>query len=153
MIPGSTSKLSKLQRFILIEAAKSLPELEETATRMNAWREGGVALGVFKSGLKPIEPGNISHITRLFILTEFFQLSLRKHRFRKWITDSDTDRIDAETAGRKRYNRANASLYRAVRRLEARGLLKRMSKRRAGLQLTEQGIAVANSLAAKAEKG
>ncbi len=153
MIPGSTSKLSELQRFILIEAARSIPELEKRAEGENAWMRGCVEIGWLKPDFKPIEPRDLSHITRNAILTEFFKLSLRKHRFRQWITDSDTNRIDAETAGPDRYNRANASLYRAVRRLEARGLIKRMSKRRAGLRLTEQGIAVATSLTAKAQKG
>jgi hypothetical protein len=144
------AKLSKLQRFILLEAAKSLPALEEEAKKFTAWRE----VDAFKEGLKPIKAADLPHITRNFILINFFKLSWRKMRWggRKakiWsgrITDQDTNRIDAEAAG-ERYNRANASLYRAIKRLEDRGLIRRMVKMRGGLQLTGQGIAVAELLA------
>jgi hypothetical protein len=133
------TKLSKLQRFILLEAAESLPELEEEARKQNAWRKGAVAIGFLNPGFKPIQPGDISYITRNFILINFFKLSLRKKRW-------GGECIDAEAAG-KRYNRANASLYRAIKRLEDRGLIRRMAKKRGGLQLTTQGIAVAKLLA------
>jgi hypothetical protein len=84
--------------------------------------------------------GDVSHITRNDVLTGFFNLTMRKHQ------------ISKAAAGRSRYNSANASLYRAIKRLENRGLILRMSKRRGGMQLTDKGIAVANSLlAAQAE--
>jgi hypothetical protein len=147
------AKLSKLQRFIMLEAAKSLPGLEEKAKKINEWRQGAVAIGFLKDGLKPIQPTDLPHITRNFILTNFFKLSLRTMRFGGQlaavygcrITDQDTDRIDAEAAG-EQYNRANASLYRAIKRLEHRGLIRRMAKMRGDLQLTAKGIAVANEV-------
>jgi len=52
--------------------------------------------------------------------------------------------MDAEIARRLRQDRANASLYRAIERLEAYGLIRRMPER-GGLQLTELGITVAKS--------
>jgi hypothetical protein len=70
-----TIKLSKLQKFILLEAAKSLPTLEEDARGLNGWRAPFV-----KPGTKPIEACDLSHITRTKILREFFQLTMRKHR-------------------------------------------------------------------------
>lgn len=103
-----------------------------------------MAIGLVKSAFKPIEPGDVSHITRNDILIGFFGLSLRKYRFNGWVTDEDTGRIN-RASDPSRYNGANATLYRAVRRLESRGLIRRMSKRN-GLQLTEKGIAVAKSL-------
>jgi hypothetical protein len=147
------AKLSKLQRFILLEAAKSLPGLEERAKGLNEWLSGAVAMGFLKE-FKPVRPSDLPHITRTFILINFFRLSLRK---RRWggqlaedcglsrITDQDTNRIDAEAAG-KQYNRANASLYRAIKRLERRGLIRRMVNMRGDLQLTAEGVAVANAL-------
>ena len=61
-------------------------------------------------------------------------------------TDSDTSQISAVSAGRARYNAANASLYRAVHRLEQRGLVIQMSKRRGDMQLTQKGILAAEML-------
>jgi hypothetical protein len=142
-----TTKLSKLQKFILLEAAKSLPGLEEEAKGLNRWRAPFV-----KQGTKPIEACDLSHITRTQILRRYFGLTLRKYRM--WLrtgsfeTDSDTSQISAAAAGRSRYNSANASLYRAIHRLEKRGLLIRMSKHRGHLQLTEKGIIAAEGLQA-----
>jgi Mn-dependent DtxR family transcriptional regulator len=146
MTSNPNAKLSKLQKFILVEAFKTLPEVDEIVRKHNAWMRGGVSIGVVKSELKPIEACNVGHIARNEILTQFFKLKLRKYRFQGWVTDTDTNRIDAEAVGRLAYNRANASLYRAIRRLEARGLIKRMTKKRGLLQLTEAGIAVAEKL-------
>lgn len=149
-----TSKLSKLQRFILIEAAKSLPNLEKDARGLNAWRAPFV-----KPGTKPIEACDLSHITRTQILTKFFNLTMRKHRmwtdkrFDSFETDEDTSQISAAAAGRTRYNSANASLYRAVHRLEQRGLVIRMAKRRGDMQLTQQGILAADALAEGHDSG
>jgi hypothetical protein len=140
-----STKLSKLQKFILIEAAKALPTLEETARGLNAFRAPFT-----KPDTEPITPKDIPHVTRNEILIGFFSFPMRKKRFGGWVTDWDTDRIDAESDP-DRYNRANAALYRAVRRLEMRGLIRRMSERRSGMQLTEKGIAVAKSLTCNAE--
>jgi len=52
--------------------------------------------------------------------------------------------MHAEIARQLRQDRANASLYRAIKRLEAYGLIRRMPER-GGLQLTELGIKVAKS--------
>ena len=141
-----TSRLSKLQRFILLEAAKSLPKLEEKARGITAW------MAPFrKPGSKPFEASDLEHITRTEILTKFFKLTMRKHRmwtgkfFGSWETDSDTSQISASAAGRTRYN-SNASLYRAVRRLEQRGLIVRMPKQRGNMQLTQKGILAAEML-------
>jgi hypothetical protein len=147
---SSERKLSKLQKFILLEAAKTLPELEDIVRRENAWRRSGVAIGVIKADSKPVEATNVAHVTRQEILVNYFKLSWRKKRFMNWVTDLDTDRIDAESDP-ARYNRANATLYRAIRRLETRGLIRRMNRLRAGLQLTEKGIVVAAKLNPRGE--
>jgi hypothetical protein len=139
------NKLSKLQKFILLEAAKSLPKLEEDARGLNAWRAPFI-----KPGTKPIEACDLSHITRTKILTKYFGFTMRKHRMWTFCgsfeTDYDTGQISVKSAGRSRYNSANASLYRAMERLEKRGLIVRMRKHRGNMQLTEQGIIAAQML-------
>jgi hypothetical protein len=141
---SKTLKLSKLQRYILLEAAKSLPGLEERAKKANGSRQEGVSTEFVRPGSNPVQPSDLSHITRSYILIDFYKLTLRKYRFRGEVPERDTDRIDAQIAEQLRCDRANASLYRSTKQLEARGLIRRISK--GGLQLTEQGIRVARSL-------
>ena len=137
-------KLSKLQRYILLEAAKSLPGLKERAKKANASRQERVSTGFVRPGSNPVQPSDLSHITRSYILIDFYKITLRRYRFRGQVAERETDRIDAQIAEQLRYDRANASLYRSTKRLEARGLIRRMSK--GGLQLTEQGFRVARRL-------
>ena len=147
------TKLSKSQRFILLEAAKSLPGLEAEAKEVNQRLRSAVAIGILRPGFRSVEPSDLSHTTRDFIPINFFKLSSRKTRFGGRvaelygvrITDKDTNRIDAEAAG-KQYNRANPSLYRAIKRLEQRGLIKRIAKPRGNLLLPAQGVAGAKAL-------
>jgi hypothetical protein len=137
------TKLSKLQKFILKEAAASLPTLERTAHLLNT------AIRSLRAEAKPIEQSSLPHVTRNQILIRFFGLELKKDP----LLGEDTDRIDAQRAGEVRYNCAHASFYRALKRLEVRGLIKRMA-RRGDLQLTQEGITLAallNPLAASPE--
>jgi DNA-binding MarR family transcriptional regulator len=111
-----------------------LPGLKERAKKANGSRQVS----------KSVQPRDLSHITRSYILIDFYKLTLRKYRFRGEVTEWNTDRMAAQIAEQLRYDRASASLYRSTKRLEARGLIRRMFK--GGLQLTEQGIRVARSL-------
>ena len=144
MITMPSAALSALQRYILSEAAKSLPGLEGRAKQANESRQGAVAMGFSRPDLKTIRPSDISHITRSYILIDFYKLTLRKYRFCGRVTDQETNRIGREIAWQRRYDRACSSLYRAIKRLEDWGLIRRMSDHR-GLQLTEKGIKVAKS--------
>jgi hypothetical protein len=141
----SEPKLSRLQKFILLEAAKTLPEVQEIVRRENGLRQGAIEIGWLRADSEPIKADNVAHISRQKVLKSYFNLSYRKRRFQGWVTDQDTDRIDA-TIEPIRYNRANATLYRAIRRLEARGLINRMNRFRAGLQLNEKGVVIAAEL-------
>jgi len=51
-----------------------------------------------------------------------------------------------EKIGAKEYNSANASVYRAINRLESRGLIRRLEESGTRLQLTDSGVAVARQL-------
>jgi hypothetical protein len=139
-------KLSKLQKFILTEALKTLPEIPQIVRERNMDRAQLAAFGFLKPGAKvQIEPADVEHISRTSILTDYFKLTQRKRYILGEPTDWDTWRINTEKDP-VRYNRASASAYRAIRRLEARGLITRMVKDRGNLQLTQKGIAVAESL-------
>jgi hypothetical protein len=155
------TKLSKLQRFILTEAFKAWSTNEQTARMINPF------VARLKPDAAPIQAGDLAHISRIDILIAFFGLSLRKSRSR-WAQELGDDdvinRIDRQSAGQEVFNRANASLYRTLARLEQRGLIKRMAKRsdwqltpegieakqmtkRSDWQLTQEGINVAGELA------
>jgi hypothetical protein len=109
----SEPKLSRLQEFILLEAAKTLPEVEGIFRRENDFRQGCVAIKWLRADFKPVEADNVAHISRQEILKNYFKLTYRKYRFQGWVTDQDTNRIDA-TIDPIRYDRANASLYRIM---------------------------------------
>jgi hypothetical protein len=89
-----TNKLSKLQKFILLEAAKSLPKLEEDARGLNAWRAPFI-----KPGTKPIEACDLSHITRTKILTKYFGFTMRKHRMWTFCGSFETDYDTGQIVG------------------------------------------------------
>jgi hypothetical protein len=112
------------------------------AEKANELRQSAVAKGSSKPGLKPVRPSDLSHITRSSILIDFFKLPLRKYRFRGWVPERNADRMDAEIREQLRQDSARTSLYRAIKRLEAYGLIRRMPEH-GGLQLTELGITVA----------
>jgi len=76
-----TPKLSKLQRYILLEAVKSLSGLAQRAEKANELRQGAVAKGLSKPGLKPVRPSDLSHITRSYILDRFLQTDSAKVSF------------------------------------------------------------------------
>jgi hypothetical protein len=151
---NATSKLSKLQKFILLEAAKCLPGLDErarTLTKMSV---------AFNPEAKPFEVSQFEHITRTQILVGYFGFKMRKAVCFGGETDDHTEQISRRDVDPARYNTANAALYRAINRLEKRGLLMRMlpqkvgigygrwelRKRRGNMQLTEQGILAAAAL-------
>jgi hypothetical protein len=134
----SQSRLSRLQRWILIEAHRGLATVEERAQKIEEGHREFVPLIAEVSDkkpqtkyLEPVDRNTMEHLTRLQILTGFFALPTREDR---------PFQIAAQAAGAVKYNKASASCYRSLRRLEERDLL---VKRDRGYRLTAEGVRVA----------
>jgi hypothetical protein len=85
------------------------------------------------------DPRCWEHLNAKWILITYFNF---------FIKDTPKEVIDRRRQ-EKAYNAATASLYRAIRRLEARGLIRRLPGRGSPLQLTTLGISIAQGLGAK----
>jgi hypothetical protein len=151
-----TFKLSKLQKFVLITALKGLRNLEQRAglKPVRPQRDGDQLMVIASkklsrpSGIRitsdrvleidiggPKDPWeeDVSHVDCASVLELYFGFE-----FKRKGNHSD-------------YKSATASLYRAIDRLEARGLITRRGRhnfghRRVILQLTNEGITAAESL-------
>ena len=88
-------------------------------------------------GIDPDEgPRSYPHVTRKGILIGYYGFWERTSK----------ELIDRRKIGAKDYNSANASVYRAINRLESRGLIRRLEESGTRLQLTDSGVAVARQL-------
>ena len=83
------------------------------------------------------------------ILAGYFAFPMRWYDREPLHSNPGSHRFDRDQIGRARYDAAQASVSRAVRRMEARGLLKRYVgevSRWAGLRLTDAGFEAATVL-------
>lgn len=137
------TKLSKLQRWILSKAFERHPAAQGGHRKEST----GVPFAELFAELFPdldqerrarlakVESRYaVGYVTRLEILSDRFGLPKRECLCHEII---DRKAIDPDL-----YNRANASMYRALRRLKNRGLLVASDKKDL-FQLTQEGIAVA----------
>jgi len=121
MLWHSVEKLSRLQRWILIEAYCEI--LDAGSNEPRKYRRG--------SDLPAV------HLLRIYILRDYFSIPLRTQRNdygHKWLV------IDRTTVGAEKANAARTSLSRSLRRLKERGLISD------SIRLTLRGIDVANGL-------
>jgi hypothetical protein len=124
MLWHSEEKLSRLQRWILVEA---YCEIVETGSN------------------EPKKYRRISdlpavHLLRIYVLRDYFNIPLRTQRNdygHKWLV------IDRATVGEEKANAARTSLSRSLRRLKERGLISD------SIRLTLRGIRVAKELLAQ----
>lgn len=113
------AKLSRLQRWILYAAFENRSDAQEV------------------------------DLYRHEILAGYFDFPMRWYDSEPLHSNPGSHRFDREQIGRERYDAAQASISRAVRRLEARGLVERYVgavSRWAGLRLTDAGFEAAPCL-------
>jgi hypothetical protein len=154
----SQNKLSKLQRHILLDALEGYylaKKRSDNRALARAQADRRLALKASPDALEVIwtprrggilfagrdanlNLDNPPHLSRKRILESFYGF---------WTRETPTEVIDRAREGAKRYNSANASVYRAIRRLETRGLIRRMEGDGTQLQLTDSGIQTAQALA------
>jgi hypothetical protein len=119
-------KLSRLQRWILLEAYNEILEVGSEEPRK--YRRAG--------DLPPV------HLLRVHILRDYFKLPLRTRRndyAHKWLV------VDDAAVQPEKAKAARTSLSRSLRRLKIRGLISD------AIGLTPRGIDLARELAAKSE--
>ena len=120
----SEENLSRLQRWILIEAYSEI--IEAGSDEPKKYRR--------ISYLPPV------HLLRIYVLRDYFKIPLRTQRNdygHKWLV------MDKAAVGPEKANAARTSLSRSLRRLKERGLISD------SIRLTRCGIEVAKELSAK----
>ena len=126
--------LSELQRAILALAYRNrLDRLEHAKTGDEVYTRGVYSIDLYYAE----------------VLREHFGWEVRGY---SWRPERESrpcwgQSFSMREIGERRYRSAQASLSRAVLRLEARGLVERRHHYLAGLDLTERGVDVARSLA------
>ena len=122
------AKLSKLQRWILVAAYQKVEHLEPLTPYGLYWE-------------KREEVKYKNTLTRHEILMGYFKLPDRKPR--SW---PHARIIDRKAVGYATFNKANASMTRALRRLVQRGLLQDGNRYSGRIQLEYEGINLAREL-------
>jgi hypothetical protein len=127
MLWHSEEKLSRLQRWILVEAYCEI--VEAGSNEPKKYRRIGDLPAV--------------HLLRIYVLRNYFNIPVRTQRNdygNKWLV------IDRATIGAEKANAARTSLSRSLRRLKERGLISD------SIRLTLRGIDVAKELASKLKR-
>jgi hypothetical protein len=151
-----SDKLSKLQKFILSEALEGYYLREEMALRQEA-KERRLTLAKDPAELEQVYNPRTGTLYLHLDLDSLRDPRCWPHLHAKWIlltyfgfsTKDTPQKVINRRRQEKPYNAATASLYRAIRRLAARGLIRRLPGPGSPLQLTALGISIAQGLGAK----
>ncbi len=141
--------LSDLQKRVLVMALERRRGRDLDAERL----EGGRL--VARYGFGPADYQTAPDVYYPEMLAELWgfptKIPLPAERAARWGEDQTPPRwfgqyFDLDVIGRAEYNRATTSLWRTVKRLEARGLAVRAFYGKSGLLLTDEGLEVAERL-------